>query len=268
MIITNTSLSNAQLLTLAPSIFAEKAHSNRSDRYGFVPTIEVVKTLRKAGYLPVQAFQAKARQSMVGNEEFMKHTVRFRLKTDIENAKANSLLPDVILTNSHNGTTSFKMEAGLYRMVCSNGLTIKSESYGEVKIQHSGNIADRVREGADFIIDCAPKALEITKAWDRIQLTPRQRINFAREALTFRYGETVPHVTPEQILVPRRNADEGNSLWRVFNVVQENLEQGGINGVDGRGKDVVSRPVTSGGNSLRANRQLWELAETFAKRNR
>ena len=53
-------LNDNQLLNLAPSIFATQPDDAVSDRYSFIPTIDVIDGLRDAGWLPVDAKQTKA----------------------------------------------------------------------------------------------------------------------------------------------------------------------------------------------------------------
>jgi len=43
-------LDNSQLFRVAPSIFAENAHESRSNRYTYIPTIDVLDGLRKEGF--------------------------------------------------------------------------------------------------------------------------------------------------------------------------------------------------------------------------
>lgn len=94
---------------------------------------------------------------------------------------------------------------------------------------------------------------------------------FARSAAQLRFEEESP-VQPEQLLIPRRNADTASDLNTVFNVVQENVVRGGI---EYRGERRVggvvrpirshTRPVRSVDGDVKLNRALWTLAEEMAK---
>ena len=44
----------------------------------------------------------------------------------------------LMLTNSHDGKNSFQFQAGLYRLICSNGLVIADEQFESVKMRHMG----------------------------------------------------------------------------------------------------------------------------------
>ena len=265
-------LSDAQLQELVPSIFTTNKHRSRSERYGHLPTIDVLRSLRKAGFVPVQAFQSRVKPtSRLGTAKervpYAKHLIRLRERQWIDNDKlsVNDTIPDIILTNSHDGTSSFKLEAGLYRLVCSNGLVIRSESFGEIRVPHSQHIFDRVKEGVDVMSKHVPEILRVTKAWDKIKLDRRQQMKLGREALAIRFhGE--PPITVDQVLENRRNDDEAPTLWRTFNTIQENLLMGGQQGRSATGRNTTTRLVTSVNNSLLYNRGLWQLAEQLAKK--
>ena len=95
----------------APSIFAIDKHGSRSARYTYIPTIEVLRGLRREGF---EAFYvAQSRSRIEGKTEFTKHMVRLR-HADQQHARDEA--PEVILINSHDGTSSYQMLAGLFRL--------------------------------------------------------------------------------------------------------------------------------------------------------
>lgn len=263
-------LSDARLAQLVPSIFTEEASPDRSERYRHLPTIDVLHDLKKAGFLPVQAFQSAVHKSKKGKIEdrvpFAKHLIRLRERKYIDRElKISDMVPDVILTNSHDGTSAFRLEAGLFRLVCLNGLVVSSGSFGSVRVTHAGDIGAKVAEAAGHIAAFAPELGRVAKEWDKIELTSRQRNKFAKDAMEMRFVSESP-LTIEQALTARRNEDEAPTLWRTYNVIQENLLKGGQQGKAASGRATSVREVTSVNNSLRYNRKLWELAEALAQR--
>ena len=68
-------LTNDQIVKLAPAAGAKAPHEMVSDRYSFVPTIEAVELLRSVGWLPVAAKQAGVRND--DRDGFQKHMIRF-----------------------------------------------------------------------------------------------------------------------------------------------------------------------------------------------
>jgi len=111
-----TAMTNDQMFALAPSIFAEDKHESRSDRYLYIPTIKVLDGLRNEGFMPFAVCQSKSRTE--GKAEFTKHMIRLRQHDQITATEAN----EIILINSHDGTSSYQMLAGMFRFVCCNGM--------------------------------------------------------------------------------------------------------------------------------------------------
>ena len=103
-------LSDDQIRTVAPSIFAEDKHTSRSDRYAYIPTGAVLSELRKEGFQPFMVCQTRVRDE--GKREHTKHMVRLRHADQINGAEAN----EIILLNSHDGTSSYQMLAGMFRL--------------------------------------------------------------------------------------------------------------------------------------------------------
>lgn len=72
----NEPLSNEQLMRVAPSIFAAQPWERMSNRYTFIPTIQIVDKMRAEGFQPVAAMQSRTR--IEGKQDFTKHLIRFR----------------------------------------------------------------------------------------------------------------------------------------------------------------------------------------------
>ena len=122
-------LTDDTLRAYAPSIFAEAKHASRSERYAYIPTIHVLNGLRKEGFLPFYVAQSRTRHE--DRREFTKHLLRLRHVNHIQALTVGSEFPEISLLNSHDGTSSYQMDAGIYRLVCSNGLIVDA---GDVQL--------------------------------------------------------------------------------------------------------------------------------------
>jgi len=79
--------------------------------------------------------------------------------------------------------------------------------------------------------------------------------------------ESAP-IVPEQLLKQRRFDDGNNSLWTIFNRVQENIIKGGVKGkVYGENgpRKVTTRAVQSLDRNIKLNQALWVLTEKMAE---
>ena len=107
-------LSDDQIRSVAPSIFADAPHESRSERYSYIPTAAVLTELRKEGFQPFMVTQTRVRDE--GKREHTKHMLRLRHASQINGAEAN----EIVLLNSHDGTSSYQMLAGQFRL-CPTG---------------------------------------------------------------------------------------------------------------------------------------------------
>ena len=252
-------LTNEQLYRVAPSIFAGEKHESRSNRYTYIPTIQVIEGLRSEGFLPFSACQSRSR--IEGKSEFTKHMIRLRRQDQILANEAN----EIILINSHDGTSSYQMLAGMFRFVCQNGM-ITGDTVEDIRVQHRGNIVDNVIDAAYTIVDQFAITNESMGAMKEIQLSRPEEEVFARSALALKYGDLEKQpITPRQLLLPKRLDDGNSSLWTKFNVVQENLMKGGQRGRAASGKKITTRPVQSIDGNVKLNRALWILADEMAR---
>ena len=133
-------LSDDQIRSVAPSIFAEDKHASRSERYAYIPTGAVLAELRKEGFQPFMVCQTRVRDE--GKREHTKHMVRLRHAEQINGEEAN----EIILLNSHDGTSSYQMLAGMFRFVCKNGL-VCGDTVADLRIPHKGDVVGHVIEG-------------------------------------------------------------------------------------------------------------------------
>ena len=252
-------LSDEQIFRAAPSVFADAPHRSRSARYAHIPTADIVNGLRGEGFMPFMVCQAKTRTE--GKADYTKHLLRFRHQGQINGDTAN----EIILVNSHDGTSSYQMLAGCFRFVCHNGL-ICGDTVEDLRIRHTGDILSHVIEGAYRIVGEFAQVEAGKELMQGIDLNLRQQNAFVNAALSLRYDpeENIP-ITAQQLNQPRRTDDRGSDLWRTFNRVQENLLQGGLQGLNRNGGRITTRKVTSVSENVRLNRALWTLAEEMAR---
>lgn len=268
-------LTNDQLVTRAPSIFAAQAHESRSARYAYIPTARIVDQLRDNGFMPVMAMQSKVRSDN-SRKEFAKHMIRFR-HVDYANVSlaVGDVFPEVVMVNSHDGSSSYNLMAGLFRLVCGNGMVIASGTMDAVRIHHTGNVAQNVIDGSYRVLDDSRKALDVAGRWQQKILSEREQTALAIGAHHLRFADAAGNVEtpiqPAQLLRVRRVDDRANDLWSTFNRVQENVIKGGLHAVataaDGKRRRMSTREVKGIDGNVNLNKALWKLAEHLASSN-
>ncbi len=257
-------LSLETLQRKAPSIFAQDSAERTSDKYRHISTAKVVEGLIGEGFMPTWVKQSNCR--LENKKDYTKHMIRFR---HIQaRPTANDLYPEIVLINSHDGLSSYRLVAGIYRMLCSNGL-VAGNDYAEVRVRHQGDIVNHVIEGTYEVVETAHQMLGVANKMEAIELTIKEQKAFAETAheLRFEDSEIGKAIKPTQLLEPRRYAERGKSdLFTTFNVVQENLLKGGVRGFikNKHGyptRRTSTRAINSIDQSTALNRALWTLAE-------
>jgi hypothetical protein len=264
-------LDDDELHKLAPSIFAPAKHDSRSDRYTYIPTAEIVAGMRANGFVPTWATQGKSR--VEGKEAYTKHMIRFRQDgQQVTARRIGGLYPEVVIVNSHDGTSAYKVMAGLLRLVCLNGMLTADRELASVTVPHKGDIIGKVIEGSYEVIGQSRVAIEQADTWAGVPLTRDERQMMAEAAHIVRFGDAEGNVSsaikPDQLLLPRRAEDRETSLWNTMNVIQENAIRGGLSGrafdANNRPRRTTTRPVTGIDADVKINRALWLLTERMA----
>jgi len=240
------------------------SRASRSERYAYIPTIDVLRGLRKEGFEPFMVAQSRSR--VAGKTEYTKHMIRMRHAGLTQaGAEAN----EIILINSHDGASSYQMLAGVFRFVCCNGLVCGSVA-NDIRIPHKGHAQDDVIEGAFRVLDDFESVDGSIDAMKAVMLKAEEQRAFASAALALRYGErregqAPAPITIDQIGEPRRTEDVGDSLWLTMNRLQENMQRGGQPGRSTQGRRIRTRAVGSIDRTVSLNRALWILAEEMKK---
>ena len=253
-------LSDDEIVRVAPSIFAEDKHQSRSQRYAYIPTSDVLKGLRNEGFQPFMASRHGVRDE--SRREHTKHMIRLRHATQISDKEAN----EIILLNSHDGSSSYQMLAGMYRFVCQNGM-VCGDTLSDIRIPHKGNIIHDVIEGAFTVLDDFESVNAQLDGMKALTLNQGEQAAFARAALTLKYDDPASPapITEDQLLSARRFDDRPNDMWTTFSRVQENMIKGGLRGRSRNGRTTTTRAVNGIDQNVKINRALWVLAEEMRK---
>ena len=258
-----TAMTTEQIQAKAPAVLTQEASSRVSKHYIHIPTTELISDMEKLGW-----YVADVDQQQSGEESkaaFAKHMVIFR-NNDIKmtDGANDTVFPQILISNSHNGMGAFKFNAGLFRVVCANGLVVSTEDFGSLRIKHRGYSFEELQTTVMKMVEELPATVEVLNKFKAVELTEEQKIEFALEALGVRFGGEEAIMEPKLLLEPKREADAGNSLWAVYNVVQENMIQGGFEYKTPKGRNKTARPITAFNRDIEVNKKLYALAEAFA----
>ena len=230
-----------------------------SKHYSFVPTMNVVNDLRALGYEVVDAKQVKARKKSTNG--YQKHMITFEHpKYKVEGREE---YPQILLTNSHDGGNAFTLSAGIFRLVCSNGLVIKTEDYGSARLVHKGYSFEAVQKLVKEFETTVSEVLNKITEMKKVQLTKDQQIEFAKQAALLRFkaksyneDNIADVIQIDDLLHAERPEDKGNGLYEVFNRVQESL-------INGKYMYASSGKVNAEGTKIRKGREIKNFKQSI-----
>lgn len=255
-------LSEQAIRQLAPSAFAEAAHISRSARYTYIPTSRIIDEMRNEGFSVVGASQSRSRDP--GRRAHTKHLIRFA-RVDQGVSAVGDSIAQVCLINSHDGTSAYQLMAGLFRLVCLNGLIVSDGTVEALRVPHAGDVVGRVIEGSYEVMDGANRASEVAGEWRSLTLDPMEQHAFADAALRLRWEPSKAPITTGDVLQVRRQEDRPSDLWTTFNRTQEALLNGGQRTRNENGRRGTVRAIRGIEKNVALNRALWQLAENMAK---
>ena len=255
-------LTKDQIRNSSPLVFADApTNPDVSKKYLFVNTETIIDDLEKLGWLPVQAAQRKGRGK---STIFSKHMVAFQNPNiKISSSDGDDAFPRILLTNSHDGMQAFKFSVGIFRLVCSNGLVVATEKFSDFNIKHKGYTFAELRNVVKQAVEDLPNKVQVMNDMKNRILTEDEKRKMALDAMLIRAGVKELQYDEEtitDILDPKRDADKGDDLWRVFNVIQEKITQGDFHAALTGAKVRKVRKIKSFEKDMKVNKELFKLA--------
>jgi len=248
-----TTMTLEEIKKVAPSVLSTSPSPKVSSKYVFVPTMDIIENFEKVGWDLVSVKQS-------GKDQYGLHELRFR---NGELPKVGDCFIESVIRNSHNGLATLSVSSGLHRLVCSNGLSVPTSVNNKFELRHMGFDVGEVKRLTDSFAERLPL---IQNSVDRMvdrELSDYEKIIFVKRSMDMRLlnGLKNNEIDIEDILQPKRDGDVGNSLWKVFNILQEKFVRGGIEYRNNNGRRIGLRGLNNIGSINYVNTRLWEIAE-------
>jgi hypothetical protein len=272
-------LTTAEINRLAPSVFTEGHKDGLSSLYGEVDSKNVIEIMRDYGFGVSQAAQKKPRKAEA--IPYAEHLVAFSRPNPVGfHNDFNATRPEIIMYNSRNGLSSLRLFAGVFRLVCSNGM-VAGEGM-ESRVRHTLKQVSDLEDAIVGSIKVLPTIMDRVERMRSIKMDKFDTLEFVKNAATLRWEwldddakhhpakENGTYATSETVQgiawTLNRREDASNDLWTVFNRTQEKMVRGGVDVVsvtdkNRHGKYRTAAAVRSIGENVRINRQLWDMAE-------
>ena len=258
------------------SITALQEAPKVSNKYSFFSTMDVINQLSHENWLPVSAQEQRVKDGN-GRQGYQKHMVRFRQPGTVLSA-VGGIAPEIVMTNSHDASSSYTLMAGFFRLACLNGLIVSEGEFGSIRMRHMGFQPEDVVDASYKIIEEIPQLIDKIGSYRDIILSRAEQDIFGESALALKFDAEVirngnlavindRHFSLPELLKPTRSTAGEPSLWNTFNAVQEKFTKGNsferttrmVNGKIHRQEKV--RGINGLNETVRVNRGLWHLME-------
>ena len=251
-------LTNDEIAARCPQVFETSYSDRRTQKYGQLTTANVIDALRTEGYEVTNAFAQSVRagkRPTIHN----KHCVRLSHRDFLDTLTPEETRPEIVIVNSHDGSSSFRIMAGIFRLVCSNGLIVADDMTANQRVCHwKGNSLEDVITCSLNVAEQAKQSYELIEQMKSVNLSEAQQKSYAQRAAEIRLGFNKNSKVnySENLLIPYRHEDNLTpSVWNTYNVVQENCIKGGqLVGTR------ILRPLTNIGQNVIVNKELWKEA--------
>ena len=279
-------LSKDELREIAPSIFSTVPSPEVSKKYSHIPTDKLIDDMELLGWNVIDAKEVAARTK--GTRGFQKHLVVFRnddivinqmpnnivesstsptgyRRTDGTFAKKNpidTVFPQILLTNSHDGKNAFTFTAGLFRMICENGLVISTNEFEKVAIRHMGYDFEELQKQINEMVERLPLTVESMNKMIDTKMNQKSILKFAKDMLAVRFPEDELRritIDMDEFITPVRPEDKGDDLWSVFNVIQEKIIEGDFDYTIGT-KHRKARQIKNFKQDMDLNSKMFDVA--------
>jgi hypothetical protein len=262
------------------SVIAKKPYSGVSNKYAFISTKQVVDEFAKRGWAPTFIKESRAYTPLrVG---YQKHIVRFR--EEGKKLVKGELIPEIAFGNSHDTSTKARMCMAYFLVKCENGLIVPDSLIDDLdlSIRHVGDVTSKVKLAIEAVNEYSNPIRKEIKRYKELSFPfgkfDNDGVEFAKEAIDIRYpgnADRARRVSPIELLRPVRKSDEGNSLWKVFNVIQEKFQKGtyhvfktkeeaDVMDEEALRRARMSKPLKDVKEIVRVNMGLWELMHEYS----
>lgn len=254
-------MTREQLKKVVPSVFTMSPSNSVSEHYTHIPTVKIIDDMHLLGWDVIDAKEVKARKG----QGYQKHLVVFRNQDIMINGEeGDNVYPQILLTNSHDGKNAFIFTAGLFRVICENGLVISTQQFEDVKIRHMGYDFEELQKLIHEMVERLPLTVESMNKMKQVQLEEEQALEFAKKAVNIRLEQEEDFdVDLKELLNPTRKGDESKDLWTTLNIVQEKLIHGMFYYRSGS-KMRKARKIKNFQQDKKINQKLFNLALEYA----
>jgi hypothetical protein len=236
--------------------------------YGFIDSSKIIERFESKGWKCISAKQAATKN--IDREGYQKHLLKFTHNdfSVVEGLSSdNKTRPELVLLNSHDGTSAMRLFFGFTRIACLNGI-IAGTAFNSIRLIHNQNMVKGIDNAIETMVNGLPDVLDKVRHYSNIPLSESQMMELAHRAAELRLTNTkgIQDINLYAMFNLNRYQDKGSDAYTLFNVIQEKVIRGGIkykqlnektNFVEKR----TTRAISSVSQSVKLNQGLWNILE-------
>lgn len=225
-------------------------------RYRHIDSENILGVFRDHGFNFDQYSEANPRK--LERRGYQRHLMKFT-RDDLNTGNGEKL--ELLVTNSHDGTSSLRFDVGVFRFACANGLVVGDTAFSE-RIRHVGDVESKISETIESMVKRLPLVAARIEKYKGINIDNDVVISMLGESLKLRGIDATASV---YVPGPRRQEDKGSDLWTFYNILQESLIKGGLyihTPEQPRGRKL--RALKSNKSIIEVNKGLWNITERIA----
>ncbi|WQJ53600.1 MAG: hypothetical protein [Wendovervirus sonii] len=225
----NNAMSLDDMRRIAPRIFCTSpTNPGVSKHYTFASTLTVINDMAKLSWDVVSAAQPHPRRvSSISSY----HKVTFRngqkISRFLSNGSEDVYYPEIVLTNSHDGFSSFCFRIGLYSVNTQHTIIISTDTFNDIRLRHIGYSFEDLRNLVNMVIKEVPNQIAVMNKMQNFNMTIDDCRKLAAAAFSARNKNAVnmPNFILDEIL-KHEDGTIDNNLWDVFNTIMHRILEG------------------------------------------
>ena len=230
--------------------------SGVSAKYLFVPTSQILDTFAEKGFVPVSASQVNSRKAH--KRPYAKHMVRLQHAAYTFGMDTTEVIPQIVMVNSHNRLSAFRLFAGIFRIACLNGMVAGENLVQPISIRHMECNQETIYDSLERISGYFSLINWNIGDMRKRLLDGKEVEEFAARASLLRFKRPD---TPNALTGIQRFEDAGTDLWTVFSRIQENIIKG-YSSPEGKRKVMGIRSIDR---CVEINTKLWDIAAEYIR---
>lgn len=237
-----------------------------SEKYSLVNTGQLIDVAEKMGFTIHSVKYPRSKKE----HNTALHVVRLD-HADFKGNTEKQERPQIVITNSHNGTSSLRIMAGVFRLVCSNGL-VAGTNFLNIRLRHVGLKQSDIEKQLEIACKKTLELATVVEKFKQYNIKHERIAELLNQALFIKGEVSGLDVYELQTLVNdynrsrlnrvRRIEDNKLDAWTVLNRLQENsLLNSSLVYQNIYGERHYLRATNNIQKQIELNQRLWSLIE-------